>query len=131
MRWIIVNERNVTTQETAECLFILQEASGPMTAAELAGQLYLQGLRETQRRRVRALVKQLRDNGSMIVATLAGGYWLTKDHRLWTDYLEGRQIDAKRVLGQTYGRQKQARARRQEFLFDMRTPTGCATIGYA
>lgn len=125
-----MSERNVTTQEVAECLVVLQQAAGPMTAAELSGQLYMQGLRETQRRHVRAIIKRLRDNGSMIVANLAGGYWLTKDHRLWSDYLEGRQIDAKRVLGETYGRQRKARARRQEFLFDMRIPAGCVTIGF-
>ncbi len=97
---------NITTIETAECLRLLSNAADPIVAADLAGRLYLTGSRETQRRHVRAIVKQLRDNGSMIVATLCGGYFLTNDPHLWRDYLEGRQIDAKRVLGITHKRKR-------------------------
>jgi len=92
----------VTTNETAECLRILRTVMEPIVAADLAQRLFLPGSRETQRRHVRAIVKQLRDDGHMIVATLQGGYALTKDAAIWREYLDGRQIDAKRILGKTH-----------------------------
>ena len=77
-----------------------------------------------------AIIEHLRDNGSMIVATLQQGYWLTEDSSLWRDYLEGRQIDAKRVLGETHKRKRQL-TEGQGFLFDMRINCGVATCGVA
>jgi len=124
-----MDKPNVTTYEQAMCLSILKSAAEPIVAAWLAARLHLSGCRETQRRHVRAIIKQLRDSGSMIVATLAGGYWLTEDRRLWADYLDGRQIDAKRVLGVAGKRKKTLRARRQGFLFNVSIPTGCTMIG--
>lgn len=57
----------------------------------------------------------------MIVATQQQGYWLTEDEQLWKEYLEGRQIDAKRILGETHKRKRQlADAQGQRFLFDRR-----------
>jgi len=97
---------NVTTLDIARCLSILESAEGPIVAADLARRLHLPGNRETQRRHVRAIIEQLRDNGSMIVATLKDGYFLTEDLQLWGDYLDGRQIDAKRIFGETYKRKK-------------------------
>ena len=113
---------NVTADEARECLMLLvlrhDDSLGPMTAAEIAERLRLGGSRETQRRRVRAIVQGLRDKGSMIVATKPGGYMLTDDVGIWADYLEGRQIDAKRVLAVT-GRKKKmaADSRGQGLLF--------------
>ena len=85
---------------------ILETAGEPLVAADLAHRLGLSGCRETQRRCVREIIKQLRDNGAMIVATLQGGYFLTKDRKVWREYLEGRQIDAKKVLGATHKQKK-------------------------
>ena len=85
----------------ADCLGVLRCQAGPIVAADLAGKLGLEGSRETQRRKVRAMVKTLRDDGAMIVATTNAGYFLTKDKAMYQDYLDGKQIDAKRVLGET------------------------------
>lgn len=97
---------NVTSHEAARCLSILESADRPIVAAELAARLFLRGNRETRRRHVRAIIKKLRDNGSMIIATLQGGYSLTGDEQLWKDYLEGRQIDVKRILGEAHRRKR-------------------------
>jgi hypothetical protein len=116
---------SITTSETARCLWILQEAEEPITAAELAHKLLLGGARESRRRHVRAIVKQLRDDGAMIVATLAGGYWLTEDADIWCEYNEGRKIDAKRVLGEAHRRNKILReADGQGLLFSLVNQTG-------
>jgi len=85
----------------------LEGAEAPMTAAQIAAWLRLSGSRETQRRRVRAIVEGLRKGGSMIVATLQEGYWLTDDAKLYKRYLAGRQIDAKKVLGKTHRKQRE------------------------
>ena len=99
--------QNVTTQLAARCLEILRAAAQPLVAAELAHRLALAGSRETQRRHVRALVRHLRDDcAAKIIATTQSGYWLTDDPDLWADYLEGRQIDAKRILGVTGKKKK-------------------------
>lgn len=103
---------NVTADEARECLLLLvyrhDDGLGPMTAAEIAERLRLGGSRETMRRRVRAIVMGLREKGSMIVATMSGGYMLTDDVGIWADYLDGRQIDAKRVLAVTGRKKKMA-----------------------
>jgi len=104
---IVVPALNVTTDEGARCLEALEGAEAPMTAAQIAAWLRLSGSRETQRRRVRAIVEGLRKGGSMIVATLQEGYWLTDDAKLYKRYLAGRQIDAKKVLGKTHRKQRE------------------------
>lgn len=124
-----MNKANITTLEAARCLSLLETAAEPMVAAKLARRLILAGSRETQRRHVRAIVEHLRDNGSHIVATLTSGYWLTKDDRIWRDYLEGRQIDAKRILGETHKRKRIAGSKGQGMLFEMRICCGVATCG--
>ncbi len=98
----------LTRDQAARTLEVLKAADEPITAADLARRLDLSGCRETQRRGVRALVKQLRDDGARIVATLTGGYWLTDDPAIWRDYLEGRKIDARRLIGQSSRRQRMA-----------------------
>lgn len=79
-----------------------------MTAAEIAATLRPGGYRETQRRHVRAIVKQLRDNGAWIIAQNPDGYFLTTDKAIWNEYLEGRKIDSKRIIGETSRRQRSA-----------------------
>jgi len=119
--------QNVTTQLTARCLEILQAAAQPLVAAELAHRLGLQGSRETQRRHIRALVRHLRDDcTAKIIATTQAGYWLTDDPDMWADYLEGRQIDAKRILAVTYKKKKSMLTDRsgQGFLFGPRISMG-------
>jgi len=112
-----MNEPNVTTDACAACLRILQSSNEPLVAAELAVRLQLAGNRETQRRHIRAIVKHLRDNGSRIVATLAGGYWLTEDDELWREYNEGRQIDAKKIFAETHRRKMLMDQKGQGVLF--------------
>jgi len=127
-----VSNPNITATEAAKCLRVLQDIAKPIVAADLAKKLALGGSRESQRRHVRAVIEHLRDNGSMVVATLQQGYWLTEDQRLWKDYLEGRQIDAKRVLGETHKRKRMlADAKGQGLLFDQRIRYGVATCGVA
>lgn len=127
-----MSKPNVTTSEMARCLEILRSATEPMVAAGIAARIYLAGKRETQRRHVRAIVKALRESGSMIVATLQGGYYLTEDENMWRKYLNGRQIDAKSILKETHRKKKVlAEANGQELLFDNRIVGGSATIGAA
>ena len=126
------SKANMTTDQAADCLRLLQQAEQPLVAVDIAARLYLYGNRESRRRHVRAIVKYLRDNGSMIIATLQGGYWLTDDRGLWCDYLEGRQIDAKKILAHTHRKKKMlADAAGQGLLFSQRIQAGCATIGAA
>lgn len=125
-----MSEPNITTDEAARCLAILESAAEPMTAALLAARLYLSGSRETQRRHVRALIKHLRDKcGSHIIATLWGGYLLTDDMQIWRDYINGRQIDAKRILAVTHKRKRILAGNDQGVLFDNRIRCGVATCG--
>jgi len=120
---------NITTSETAECLRILELATGWLTATELARKLNLAGSRESQRRHVRAIVEHLRGDGEMIIATLQNGYFLTGDERLWKDYLEGLQIGAKRILGETHRRKKLVDSQGQGLLFEPpRIPCGIASM---
>jgi len=114
----------VKADELAKCLAVLRQASEPMTAIEIAARLGLGGIRETQRRHVRAIVKLLRDKSCRIAATLQGGYFITNDEQLWRDYLEGRQIDAKRVLGETGKRKNASYDGQQGLLFGQRFTTG-------
>ena len=93
----------------ARCLELLRAADKPIVAADLAGRLGLAGTRETQRRKVRAMVKNLRDDGAMIVATIDAGYFLTDDRKIFQDYLDGKQISAKQVIGETGRRKKMIR----------------------
>ena len=107
----------ITTSEAARCLRILAEQAEPIVAADLAIRLGINGSRESQRRRVREIVRHLRENGSRIVATNREGYWLTEDDATWAEYNEGRSIDAKRILAEIYDRKKQLADRRQLPLF--------------
>jgi hypothetical protein len=123
-----MSKPNITIAEISRCLELLRNADEPMVAADLAVRLELPGCRETRRRHVRAIVKQLRDDGAMIVATLQGGYWLTKDDALFRDYIEGRQIDAKRILADTHRKKKQLLdSKSQGFLFQQTMTGGFVT----
>jgi biotin operon repressor len=121
---------NVTTDLQARCLRLLKQADGPIVAALIAEMLGLDGPHESRRRRVRLIVQQLRDAGEMIVADSHQGYCLTDDERVFKAYLDGRQIEAKGVLGQTHSRKKMLTdGRGQGVLFPQRVPAGCATAG--
>jgi len=97
---------NVTSEQARDCLVVLKRAEAFLTAADLAARVKLTGGRETRRRHVRAIVKQLRDDGHWIVAQNPDGYYLASDEAVWKDYLEGRKIDSKRVIGEASRRQK-------------------------
>jgi hypothetical protein len=116
----------VSVAEAAACLRVLRRATGPLVAATIAGQMGLAGRRESLRRRVRAIIKHLRDrDGCWIVATLMGGYWLTEEADVWKDYQEGRKIEAKRLIGEAARRQRIiAGAGGQGLLFGPRAGAG-------
>jgi biotin operon repressor len=125
-----MNEPNITTDQVAGCLAILKRADKFMTAAEIAGRLGIGGEHETQRRHIRALIKELRDNGSMIIANTMDGYWLTDDLVIWQDYINKRAIDAKVMLAEVSRRKKSLSEKRgQGFLFNNRIQVGVATMG--
>jgi len=110
----------VTSDTARNCLAVLADADQPVVAADIAKMLHLAGSRETQRRRVRAIVKLLRDEASAkIVATLGGGYMITDDDAIWREYLEGKLIDAKRIIGRAAEKKRKVIADRkgQGFLF--------------
>ncbi len=114
-----------TTYELSDCLAVLTTADKPLTAAEIAAKLGLAGCRETQRRRVRAFIKLLRDKGCQIIATQQDGYSVAKNDRMCWGYLDSRQIYAKRLLGVTHKRKRMlTTARGQGLLFGRRMMTG-------
>ena len=118
-----------TTEQENRCLELLRAACEPIVAADIATRLILPGSRETQRRHVRAIVANLRKNGAMIIGILQGGYFLTDDKKLYTEYLEGRKIDAKRILGVANKRKKMLTDNQgQGQLFEQNIHVGCATM---
>ena len=127
-----MDSNDVTADELAQCLAILKNADGPTTAAQIAARLGLPGCRETQRRRVRAMILTLRDKGCRIVANQTDGVWLARNDREWRDYLEGRNIKAKTILGVTGPRIREAESKGQKLLFGQHYTTGvyteCGTI---
>ncbi len=108
-----------TTKEAAIIYQTLRYSERAWTAAELAARCGMDGNRESQRRAVREVIRSLRAQGHRIVATLEAGYALTEDESLWRDYLEGRKIDAKRILAEAGRRTKEARETKQEPLFKL------------
>jgi biotin operon repressor len=92
--------------EVAKTLSILERATGPLTAIEIATRLGLEGCRESQRRHVRAIIEELRDKGVRIVADRKNGYFITRHDSVWRDYLDGRQIEGKGIIGEAHRRKK-------------------------
>ena len=99
---------NITTCSAARCLEILKAAAEPITAADMGRRLDLAGERESQRRQVRAIITYLREQGEWICATIQGGYLLTTDRQVWSQYLMERHIGAVIVIGQSHNRNKAA-----------------------
>ncbi len=119
-----MNRPTITTRNAAGCLAILKATGEPIFAADLAKRLGLAGSRESHRRQVRAIITHLRDQGEWICATTQGGYLLTTDRQLWSQYLVHRHIDAIQVIGQSYNRSKAAvDSQGQGLLF--RPPVSC------
>jgi len=104
--WIMNSSEIDNAADVDRCLHLLTSATVPIVAADLAEKIGLAGSRETQRRKVRAIICYLRENGSMIVADTNRGYFLTKDKKVYQDYLDGKQVAAKCVLGRTGKRKK-------------------------
>lgn len=119
----------ITTEQAGRCLGILKQATEPMVAAEIARRLGIGGSHETRRRYVREIIRELREGGSKIIATIQDGYWLTEDEGLWLAYNEHRAIDAKQILGETGRRKRMIDGHGQGKLFDDRIQAGCATVG--
>lgn len=67
----------------------------PVTAVELAERAGIAGEHETQRRRVRELVAELREAGHRVCAgsglEAECGMWLARDDAEWNAYLESRR----------------------------------------
>jgi len=120
-----MDRADVTPDDLAECLAVLENAGEAMTAAMIAAKLGKGGCRETQRRQVRSIIKVLRDKGCRIAATLQGGYFLAEEDDVWLAYLRDRQIGAKTVLGAAHKRERMlTTARGQGLLFAQRMMTG-------
>ncbi|HOT73759.1 MAG TPA: hypothetical protein PLX18_11460 [Anaerohalosphaeraceae bacterium] len=94
------------TEECTKVMILLSRAAGPMTAIQIAERLGLGGSHETKRRQVRAIIKQLREEGEWIVSTNWDGYWLTEDAAVWRKFLEQEKIEAKQLIGEVQRRQK-------------------------
>lgn len=107
-----------TTTEIARVLAILQDGEWHK-AIDLADRIGLDGNRETKRRRIRAIVRQLRAVGARIEANFVDGCRLDTDPdpRQWRDYLANRQARAKKQIGETARRQRQTREIHQLPLF--------------
>jgi hypothetical protein len=116
-----MNGSDLTTgyEHMAKLLRLLETADGPMTAVQIAGKLRLDGSIETQRRTVRGWVKELRDRGYWVVATLVEGYALTRNAATWKDYSEHRAIDARRIFWELSDRKKQMSDGNQGLLFSL------------
>jgi len=119
----------ITTIKLDKALDVLKNASDFILAIDLADRLGIVGNHELKRRTIRAIVKILRDNGHWIIANLSCGYYLTTDVTLWKEYNEGRQIDAKRIIGEASKRKKIVDPKGQTMLFDNRLHCGCAVTG--
>ena len=86
----------------AKCLALIK-SDGPIRAIALAVRLGIEGNRENKRRHIRAIVQHLRnDCGELIAADLIYGYYIAPTKEIWQMYLDGRQIDAKKILGITH-----------------------------
>ena len=117
-----MDEPKATTEECTIVMHMLCTTDAPLTAAQIADKIGLAGCRETQRRRVRAIIKQLRDEGEWIVANNYDGYWLTEDRFIWHLYNKDRALSAKYLLGEVSHRQKAAADRKQRMLFSLDGP---------
>jgi len=119
----------ITTIQLDRTLDILKSQSDFIAAIDLANKLGIEGSHELKRRHVRSIIKMLRDNGHWIIANLSCGYYLTKDVTLWQEYNQGRQIDAKRIIGEASRRKKMIDPKGQTMLFDNSVRVGCAVMG--
>jgi biotin operon repressor len=111
--------RPLQNDDLIRLMRVFETAEGPMTAVQIAGKLRLDGSIETQRRAVRGKVKELRDHGHWIIATLVEGYALTKNAGIWKDYSEHRTIDARRIFWELSDRKKQMQDHGQGLLFSL------------
>jgi hypothetical protein len=109
----------VLSDDLVRLLRLFEQADGPMTAVQIAGKLRLEGTIETQRRTIRCWVKELRDRGYWVIATLVEGYALTKNAGIWRDYSEGRAVDARRIFWEVSDRKKQMSDGNQGLLFSL------------
>lgn len=112
---------NVSTNQAAHVLRVLQAAAEPLTAETLGRRLMLPGSVETQRRRVRAIIQYLREECSeWIVAFNPAGYWLADNETDWLDYCEGRKMDAKKIFGKSHRHQRMVTTDRGQGLLFVR-----------
>lgn len=98
----MMQHNHYSSDMAAKCLKLIKE-QGPILAISLADQLAIVGDRENKRRRIRAIVKHLRnDCGELIIGDFLSGYTLTKDLKIWQEYLDSRQFGAKKILAVTH-----------------------------
>ena len=94
-----MKQNKFSSDLAARCLALIK-SDGPIRAIAMAVKLGIEGNRESKRRHIRAIVQHLRnDCGNMIIGNFRQGYFITEDKKVWQDYLDGRQIDAKKILG--------------------------------
>lgn len=104
---IPIHKTPVSIAQATECLCVLARAERPLLAAEIADRMGMGGSHETKRRKVRKVIKHLRDvDGKWIVATLQEGYWLTADREIWRYRNERQKIDGQRIIAEASRRQK-------------------------
>ncbi len=102
-----IHKSPVSIAQATECLVVLSRAERPLVAAQIADRMGLAGSRETKRRKVRKIIRHLREvDGRWIVATLQDGYWLTDDPEIWKHRNEVRMIDGKRIIAEASRRQR-------------------------
>jgi hypothetical protein len=113
------------TSDQTKVLNFLRKATEPIVAVQLAGRAGIcYGLgHEAKRRHVRQVVHDLRKLGHKIVSSTIGGYWLTEDDALWSEYLDKRMIDAKRLIGDAKRKQRQLDANKGQGMLFVVTPS--------
>ena len=74
---------------------LVRHPDRPISAVELADAAGIPGLHETKRRRVRELIRELREQGRRVCAGSGHdtdcGLWLARDDAEWRAYLESRR----------------------------------------
>jgi len=111
----------------------LELATGPVTARTLAAICNVTGDVQTQRRKVREVVRHCRTiNGTRICATTGkpgteAGYWMARDAAEWAAYMNARREHAVFTFVEVKRVQEAAREQRsgQQKLFETQTLAAC------
>lgn len=103
---IMMRHNHYSSDQAAKVLRLITDC-GPILAADLAIKIGLQGCRESNRRKIRAIVHYLKnENGNKIVSNFIDGYWIAADDKEWQASLDSLQIGAKKTLAVTHKKLK-------------------------